>query len=480
MRALLPFLLALSLAAPARADDDKAKQAAAHYKQGRAFFDQGAYDQAIAEYQKAYDLDQKAAHLFNIGRAHHLKGDRKAALDFYRRYLTAEPEGQVAAQARQFVVAATRELEEAEAQRKAAEQADKKKGATARVRQAEAYTAAGAHLRAGEEYQAAYGFDDDPEHLRQAAEAFARQPDHRKARAAYLAYLEKVPEGPQSDEVRKKVAETTRAIEREEEEARRLELAQPPPAASAPASSEPDARMPSYERGWIVLGAGLLVTGLAADLLAPNGDNGLLDASDVATVGLYGLGAATAATVILLPRRPEVVDLDKGLRVGVGIADMAEGIIQPGPFVGGVLTARLATSFALQGEVTFSIKRAGTEDCGQMDCVDTGGVTVYFIELPLLARVDLLPFARHKLHLHGGPVLALIAGGEIDRMGEIDGIGNLNDATWGLTGGLGFEVGAGPGRISFDARYANFFGAPLTGDEYATHQITAAVGYAFP
>ena len=42
--------------------------------------------------------------------------------------------------------------------------------------------------------------------------------------------------------------------------------------------------------GWVAAGAGLVVAGLAADLLPDSADNGKVDALDFVPVGLYGLG----------------------------------------------------------------------------------------------------------------------------------------------------------------------------------------------
>lgn len=306
MRALaIAVLLAVS-ASPAIADD-KAK-AAAHYKQGKAFFDAKAYDQAIAEYQQAYALDHVPAHLFNIGRAYHLKGDLKAAIEAYQKYLDAEPSGPRATEVRGYIASATQQIADEEAKRRADEEAarlaaerekskqeqeQKQIAATAHVKQADAYAQAGAWAKAGDEHRAAADVDGDPKHLLAAAEAYRKQPDHAKARDAYLAYLEKVPLGPDSDAVRAKVAETTRAIEKAEEAERQRKLREaivkPVP---GPGPVEPIDKRHKSHRGWIVVGGTLLLTGLVADLAAPNGSNGKLDPSDFVPVALYGLGTA--------------------------------------------------------------------------------------------------------------------------------------------------------------------------------------------
>ena len=226
--------------APAVADD-KAK-AAEHYRQGRVFEKAKAYDQAIAEFQQAYALDHLPDHLFNIGFAYEQKPDLKNALDYFQRYLTAQPTGPKAAEARTRIKADTQQLVDQDVKRRddeariAAEQkkakdeqdaaakkakdeqdaAAKTAAVVAHVKQAVAYGQAGSWVNAGEEHRAAAAIDGDPQHLIDAADAFHKQPDDVRARGALLAYLEKVPAGAASDKIRVRVAELTRSIEKAE------------------------------------------------------------------------------------------------------------------------------------------------------------------------------------------------------------------------------------------------------------------------
>ena len=306
MRALFVAVALLVAARPVLAEDKKA--AAQHYKQGKVFFDAKDYERAIVEYKLAFDNDGKAAHLYNIARAYDLKGDPKNAIDFYNRFLSADPDATAAPQVREFIRVATkaaaeldrkqREADEArrraEDQRKlAAEKEQKRVAVTARIRQAEAYAQANTWGPAGDEYRAASEIDGDPAHLLDAAEAYRKQPDNVKARDAYRLYLEKVPLGDKSDAVRGKVAEVTLAIEKAEEEARvtkQREDALKQKVFAPPLAVEH--RHQSFHRGWIVVGGAMIVTGLIADLAAPNAKNGTLDASDFAGPALYGLGTA--------------------------------------------------------------------------------------------------------------------------------------------------------------------------------------------
>lgn len=230
-------LVLMLVTTPAFADDKS--DAAAHYKQGKAFFDAGAYDKAIDEYQKAYALDRLPSHLFNIGNAYELKGELALAIAQFERFLAVEGSGPRAVDARNHIATATAKLDEiankqradAEAARLAAEakrQQDEQAAAAIKLKilthtkQADAYAKAGAWTKAGDEHRAAAAIDGDPQHFLDAAAAFDKQPDPTKSREALLAYLEKVPLGPKSDQLRIRVAELTREIEAAETRTRQL------------------------------------------------------------------------------------------------------------------------------------------------------------------------------------------------------------------------------------------------------------------
>ena len=286
------------------------KQAAVHARQGKAYFEAKQYDQAIAEFKKSYDLDNKAVTLFKIASAYYAKADYQGAIDYYAKYLQADPDGPLAAQALEFSTIATKAIADAkakaeadakaaadaEAKRKAEEEAERKRVAAAgHVKQAQAYAQTGTWISAGDEYAAAATAGDDPAFLIEAADAYRKQPDHEKAKAAYQAYLEKVPLGARSDEIRGKLAEVQRAIDKDKADKAAAEAAERERQRKlneALLRGEPEKPRVTYKRGWIVVGGAAILTGLVADIAGPNGDNGKLDASDVAPVVLYGLGAA--------------------------------------------------------------------------------------------------------------------------------------------------------------------------------------------
>jgi tetratricopeptide (TPR) repeat protein len=80
-------LAAETTAAPA------VEMAKLHFKKGEAEYEAGRYAAAIDEYQIAYGLAPAPGLLFNIAKCYRLDGDRERALDYYRRYLSADPEG---------------------------------------------------------------------------------------------------------------------------------------------------------------------------------------------------------------------------------------------------------------------------------------------------------------------------------------------------------------------------------------------------
>jgi tetratricopeptide (TPR) repeat protein len=125
-RVVVVVALALLVAAPALAQKpptpQQKKAAKAHFQQGKAFYEAGAWDDAIREYQKAYDLVPLPDLMFNIGQAWRMKGDKPRALEAYQRYLDRLPEGPLADEARQHVASLRlkMQVEEAEAARKKA------------------------------------------------------------------------------------------------------------------------------------------------------------------------------------------------------------------------------------------------------------------------------------------------------------------------------------------------------------------------
>lgn len=82
--------LALGFAAsPAHADQES--DAKDHFKRGVKLYNLGHFQEAIPEFEKAYDLDPEPILLFNIAQSHRQNGSKERALFFYRRYLEQDP-----------------------------------------------------------------------------------------------------------------------------------------------------------------------------------------------------------------------------------------------------------------------------------------------------------------------------------------------------------------------------------------------------
>src|SRR6266545_1894884 len=90
--ATLTFVFLVS--APAGAQDkDADKRAAAkdHYQRGTSFYDLGRYQDAIKEFEAAYQLKNDPAFLYNLAQSYRLAGDAENALRLYRTYLRYVP-----------------------------------------------------------------------------------------------------------------------------------------------------------------------------------------------------------------------------------------------------------------------------------------------------------------------------------------------------------------------------------------------------
>lgn len=100
---------------PSHADVDAA---AKRFNSGLRMIDKGDYADAIGEIEEAYQLDPKSVHLYNLGVAHQSNGNRDKAIDYYRRYLAADPGGTLVPDAQRYLYKL-----EAEASAEKAEQA---------------------------------------------------------------------------------------------------------------------------------------------------------------------------------------------------------------------------------------------------------------------------------------------------------------------------------------------------------------------
>jgi len=132
------ILLALCLATPASAEQkakpgttEAVRQAKSHFKQGEAFVKQSLWDDAIREFEAAYELMPLPDLMFNIAQAYRQKGDpaaRDHALDIYVKFVDVQPEGQAADEARTHIayLMKDREVRAEEAKLRADEEAKRR------------------------------------------------------------------------------------------------------------------------------------------------------------------------------------------------------------------------------------------------------------------------------------------------------------------------------------------------------------------
>lgn len=90
--ALVLALAALFGAAPARAEDADTKAAKKHFQRGEKLFNLGKFDDALAEYEAAYEKKPLPGFLYNIAQCHRNLGNYKQAIFGYRNYLRQVPD----------------------------------------------------------------------------------------------------------------------------------------------------------------------------------------------------------------------------------------------------------------------------------------------------------------------------------------------------------------------------------------------------
>src|SRR5579859_4449775 len=90
-------LLWVVMALPARAeaplgDKERTERARAHFEMGRAHFNLGEYDAAVREFEEGYRLKPQPLFLYNLGNAARRAGQKRKALEMFRRYLRERPD----------------------------------------------------------------------------------------------------------------------------------------------------------------------------------------------------------------------------------------------------------------------------------------------------------------------------------------------------------------------------------------------------
>jgi len=91
-----------AVAAGSAADD---KEARSLFNQGQVHYSLGEYEQAIADFRRAYELTSAPGLLFNIAQAHRLNGQCKQALEIYRHFVRLAPQSESRAEAQTQIAA---------------------------------------------------------------------------------------------------------------------------------------------------------------------------------------------------------------------------------------------------------------------------------------------------------------------------------------------------------------------------------------
>jgi tetratricopeptide (TPR) repeat protein len=79
-------------AARSPSDPKQAKIARAHFDKAEKAFDLGRFEEALTEYQSAYEALPLPGFVFNLAQCYRNLGDDERAIFFYQRYLTLQPD----------------------------------------------------------------------------------------------------------------------------------------------------------------------------------------------------------------------------------------------------------------------------------------------------------------------------------------------------------------------------------------------------
>src|SRR5437763_12748021 len=88
---LVALLVAAPRAAEAQMTQQQKDEIKLHYQRATRAYDLQKYQEAIDEYQKAYEIGGDPPMLYNIGHAYRLADQPNDAIRYYRRYLQRSP-----------------------------------------------------------------------------------------------------------------------------------------------------------------------------------------------------------------------------------------------------------------------------------------------------------------------------------------------------------------------------------------------------
>ena len=92
VRFLLVLIVTILVARVAHAEDPATRSAKRHFDRGQKLFNLGKFDEALDEYQKAYDASPLPDFLYNIGQCHRNLGDYEQAIFSFKRFLQLDPD----------------------------------------------------------------------------------------------------------------------------------------------------------------------------------------------------------------------------------------------------------------------------------------------------------------------------------------------------------------------------------------------------
>lgn len=92
LRVICTLCITLLCARVAYAEDPATRAAKRHFDRGQKLFTLGKFDEALDEYQKAFDASPLPDFLYNIGQCHRNLGDYEQAIFSFKRFLQLDPE----------------------------------------------------------------------------------------------------------------------------------------------------------------------------------------------------------------------------------------------------------------------------------------------------------------------------------------------------------------------------------------------------
>jgi tetratricopeptide (TPR) repeat protein len=121
---MLRLLLALCICAVAvptariaHADDVGERAARRHYERGQKLFNLQKFEDALEQFQKAYDAKPLPDFLFNIGQCHRNLGDYTSAIFSFKKFLKLDPEASNREQVEQLIDDMQRKIDEGNTER---------------------------------------------------------------------------------------------------------------------------------------------------------------------------------------------------------------------------------------------------------------------------------------------------------------------------------------------------------------------------